>query len=83
MRKVTYSMGISLDGYITGPDGDITAPLIALDGGVVEAAGARCSGRSMYPSRRRPTIRRPSPAAGPRHRGRRRPAVRGGAALGR
>ena len=28
MRKVTYSMGISLDGYITGPDGgfDWTAP---------------------------------------------------------
>ncbi len=26
MRSVTYSMGISLDGYITGPDGDIPAP---------------------------------------------------------
>ena len=28
MRKVTYSMGVSLDGYITGPDGgfDWTAP---------------------------------------------------------
>src|SRR5512143_657423 len=26
MRRVTYSMGISLDGYIVGPDGDITAP---------------------------------------------------------
>ena len=26
MRSVTYSMGISLDGYIVGPDGDITAP---------------------------------------------------------
>ena len=26
MRKVTYSMGMSLDGYIVGPDGDITAP---------------------------------------------------------
>ena len=26
MRNVTYSMGISLDGYIVGPDGDITAP---------------------------------------------------------
>jgi len=26
MRRVTYSMGVSLDGYIAGPDGDITAP---------------------------------------------------------
>ena len=28
MRKVTYSMGVSLDGYIVGPDGkfDWTAP---------------------------------------------------------
>jgi dihydrofolate reductase len=26
MRRVTYSMGISLDGYIAGPDGNITAP---------------------------------------------------------
>jgi hypothetical protein len=28
MRSVTYSMGVSLDGYITGPDGgfDWTAP---------------------------------------------------------
>jgi dihydrofolate reductase len=26
MRRVTYSMGVSLDGYITGPDGVITAP---------------------------------------------------------
>ena len=26
MRSVTYSMGVSLDGYIVGPDGDITAP---------------------------------------------------------
>jgi dihydrofolate reductase len=25
MRRVTYSMGISLDGYIVGPDGGITA----------------------------------------------------------
>jgi dihydrofolate reductase len=23
MRSVTYSMGVSLDGYIAGPDGDI------------------------------------------------------------
>ena len=22
MRRVTYSMGVSLDGYIVGPDGD-------------------------------------------------------------
>lgn len=26
VRRVTYSMGVSLDGFITGPDGDITAP---------------------------------------------------------
>ncbi|WP_300603929.1 dihydrofolate reductase family protein [Trebonia sp.] len=26
MRSVTYSMGVSLDGYIAGPDGDIAAP---------------------------------------------------------
>ena len=26
MRGVIYSMGVSLDGYIVGPDGDITAP---------------------------------------------------------
>ena len=26
MRRVTYSMGVSLDGYIVGPDGAITAP---------------------------------------------------------
>lgn len=26
MRSVIYSMGVSLDGYIVGPDGDITAP---------------------------------------------------------
>jgi dihydrofolate reductase len=26
MRSVTYSMGVSLDGYIVGPAGDITAP---------------------------------------------------------
>ena len=26
MRSVTYSMGVSLDGFIVGPDGDITAP---------------------------------------------------------
>ncbi len=26
MRRVTYSLGVSLDGYIVGPDGDITAP---------------------------------------------------------
>ena len=26
MHRVTYSMGVSLDGYIVGPDGDITAP---------------------------------------------------------
>ena len=26
MRPVTYSMSMSLDGYIAGPDGDITAP---------------------------------------------------------
>jgi hypothetical protein len=27
MRSVIYSMGVSLDGYIVGPEGEITAPL--------------------------------------------------------
>ena len=26
MRSVTYSMGVSLDGYLVGPDGDVAAP---------------------------------------------------------
>ncbi len=26
MRRVTYSMGVSLDGYIVGPDGNIASP---------------------------------------------------------
>jgi hypothetical protein len=26
MRSVIYSMGVSLDGFIVGPDGQITAP---------------------------------------------------------
>jgi dihydrofolate reductase len=26
MRSVTYSMGVSLDGYIVGPDGEIASP---------------------------------------------------------
>jgi hypothetical protein len=32
MRSVTYSMGVSLDGYIVGPDGDFdwTAPGLSL-----------------------------------------------------
>jgi dihydrofolate reductase len=53
MRSVTYSMGISLDGYIVGPDGDFdwTAP----DEGVfrfwideIRGVGVHLLGRRLY-----------------------------------
>ncbi len=53
MRSVTYSMGVSLDGYIVGPDGgfDWTAP----DGEVfrfwideIRAVGVHLLGRKLY-----------------------------------
>ncbi|MGH3422337.1 MAG: dihydrofolate reductase family protein, partial [Streptosporangiaceae bacterium] len=53
MRSVTYSMGVSLDGYIVGPDGDFgwTAP----DEGVfrfvtdeIREVGVHLLGRGLY-----------------------------------
>jgi dihydrofolate reductase len=53
MHRVTYSMGISLDGYIVGPDGDITAP--APDEEVwrfvleeIRGVGVHLMGRRLY-----------------------------------
>jgi dihydrofolate reductase len=53
MRSVTYSMGISLDGYIVGPDGDITAPApdeelwpFILD--EIRGVGVHVLGRRLY-----------------------------------
>jgi dihydrofolate reductase len=53
MRSVTYSMGVSLDGYIVGPDGDITAPppdeevwRLVID--EIRAVGVHLMGRRLY-----------------------------------
>jgi dihydrofolate reductase len=53
MRRVTYSMGVSLDGYIVGPDGDITAPppdeelwQLVLD--EIREVGVHLMGRKLY-----------------------------------
>jgi dihydrofolate reductase len=53
MRRVTYSMGVSLDGYIVGPDGDITAP--APDAEIwrfvmdeIRGVGVHLMGRRLY-----------------------------------
>jgi dihydrofolate reductase len=53
MRSVTYSMGVSLDGYIVGPDGDITAPppdeevwRLVLD--EIRGVGVHLMGRRLY-----------------------------------
>jgi dihydrofolate reductase len=53
MRSVTYSMGVSLDGYIVGPDGDITAPApdaelwpFILD--EIRGVGVHVMGRRLY-----------------------------------
>ena len=53
MRSVTYSMGVSLDGYISGPDGDFewTAPDRELFGFVTDQArelAAHLMGRRLY-----------------------------------
>ena len=53
MRSVTYSMGVSLDGYIVGPDGDITArpPDAELWGLVMDeirGVGVHLMGRRLY-----------------------------------
>lgn len=53
MRRVTYSMGVSLDGYIVGPDGlfDWTAPdeevlRLAID--EIRQVGVHLLGRRLY-----------------------------------
>ena len=53
MRSVIYSMGISLDGYIVGPDGDITAPppddeVWRLVTDEIREVGVHLMGRRLY-----------------------------------
>jgi dihydrofolate reductase len=53
MHSVTYSMGVSLDGYIVGPDGDFnwTTPdeeVFRFATGEVRAAGVHVLGRRLY-----------------------------------
>jgi dihydrofolate reductase len=53
MRSVTYSMGVSLDGYIVGPDGgfDWTAPddeLFAFVTDQIHEVGVHLLGRRLY-----------------------------------
>ena len=53
MRTVIYSMGVSLDGYIVGPDGDITAPppdeeVWRLVTDEIREVGVHLMGRRLY-----------------------------------
>jgi dihydrofolate reductase len=53
MRSVTYSMGVSLDGYIVGPDGDIAAPapdeeVWRLVNDEIRGVGVHVMGRRLY-----------------------------------
>jgi len=53
MRSLTYSMGVSLDGYIVGPDGDITAPppdeeVWRLVTDEIREVGVHLMGRRLY-----------------------------------
>jgi len=53
MRNVIYAMGVSLDGYIVGPDGDITAPppdeeVWRLVTDEIRAVGVHLMGRRLY-----------------------------------
>ena len=53
MRRVTYSMGVSLDGYIVGPDGEITAPppdeeVWRLVTDEIRGVGVHLMGRRLY-----------------------------------
>ena len=66
MRSVTYSMGVSLDGYIAGPDGgfDWTAPdeevfRFVTDGTLRHESARYRGGRTCRPS---PYGRRPEPS---------------------
>ena len=53
MHDVTYSMGVSLDGFIVGPDGEITAPApddevwrLVMD--EIRGVGVHLMGRRLY-----------------------------------
>lgn len=53
MHRVTYSMGISLDGYVVGPSGEITAPppdediwRVVFD--EIRGVGVHLMGRRLY-----------------------------------
>jgi hypothetical protein len=53
MRSVTYSMGVSLDGYVVGPDGgfDWTAPdeeVFRFVAGEIRQVGVHVLGRRLY-----------------------------------
>ena len=53
MRRVTYSMGVSLDGYIVGPDGgfDWTAPdeeVFRFVTDEIQEVGVHLLGRGLY-----------------------------------
>ena len=53
MRSVTYSMGVSLDGYVVDPDGDITAPppdeeVLRFVTDEIREAGVYLLGRRLY-----------------------------------
>ena len=53
MRSVTYSMGVSLDGYIVGPDGGFgwTAPdeeVFRFVTGEIRQVGVHLLGRRLY-----------------------------------
>jgi dihydrofolate reductase len=53
MRSVIYSMGVSLDGYVVGPDGDITAPppdeeVWRLVTDEIREVGVHLMGRRLY-----------------------------------
>ena len=54
MRSVTYSMGVSLDGYVVGPDGDIIpapppdAEMWRLVSDEIREVGGHLRGRRLY-----------------------------------
>ena len=58
MRSVTYSMGVSLDGYIAGPDGDFgwTVPdeeVFSFVTDEIREADVHLLGRRLFPQRER------------------------------
>ena len=53
MHSVTYSMGVSADGYIVGPDGEIAAPppdaeIWRLVTDEIRGVGVHLMGRRLY-----------------------------------